>query len=642
MKKNWISVILVGVLLITLLPTTVMAAKLPNQFWGINDNYAAAKDNGDDNGIIQYGEATINLLSGLEETQQIKEILASRYYDVADAYDRAGNFPSAAYYYERYIPYGEFMNWTDGVKIAKAKAAQYRPTVQAYTKAVQPQKYYGSRNEPQFGTLMGQISETSQVQESMVLLYINFGDMPNDWDHLILKQARERKQAVEIAWNIQGEGSALWGIPSQGSYVNDFLNVLNQYADVPMYLRIGAEMNIWGDKPDPQAFQTAFRFLADAVHQRTRHVATVWSVAHASEWNTKMEDFYPGDAYVDWVGISAYLIRHFQGQEWPVDMRFNEVCFSAGDAADPVMVVKEAVEKFGDRKPIMLSECGSAHKTVSMGRDNTDWAVNNLKRMYWFVPMVYPQVKLIAYFNTYVAPETNDYALSHNSAMQSAYQSLIGAPHFIRNYGDSASQTYQPVTNHMVFAQKQTPLYTYPHIFGDDKPTVRYSLDGNTIGQADEAPYLLNYNFANTWIGEHTLKVEVLSKGSVVTEANYTLWVTENIPVEVNGKELISDTVAMMENDRVLVPMRTIFETLGAVVSWDDATQTAKAVKGGVTLEITIDQKELRKNGTVIVLDTPARIINGRTMVPVRAVSEALQAKVNWVEAENKVTVTTD
>jgi len=634
--KRMIAILL---MVMVLLPQAVGAAELPSKFWGLNDNYAAARANGDDNGVIAYGEEVVNLLSGLPETAQIREILASRYYDIADAYDRRGDFPTAGYYYEQYIPYGEAMGWTDGVKIAKAKALQYKPTVQAYTKAVQPQKFFGAINEPELGVLFGQVSEESQSNESMILLYINYGDMPNDWDHHILKQARERKQAVEIAWNIQGEGSALWEIPNQGSYVREFLSVLNQYSDLKLYLRIGAEMNIWGDKPDIEAFKTAFRFLADAVHQQTNHVATVWSVSHASEWNTKMEDFYPGDAYVDWVGISAYLVRHFQGQEWPIDKRFNEVCFSAGDAADPVMVVRETIEKFGDRKPIMLSECGSAHTTVSMGMDNTAWAVNHLERMYWFVPMVYPQVKLMAYFNTYVAPETNNYALKQNASLQTAYGRLIKAPHMIS--GGNARHTYQPITDWMVVSQKETPLYAYPHIFGNDTPTVRYLLDGKLLAEVSTVPYQLNYNFANVPIGDHTLRVEAVSDGWVAAAEEYPLYVTEHISVEVNGEELVSDTVPMMENDRVLVPMRTIFEKLGATVSWEDSTQTAKAVKGAMNLSITIDQNQLLVNGTVTQLDTPARIINGRTMVPVRAVSEALKAKVDWIGDANKVTVKT-
>lgn len=617
------------------------AYELPHAFWSINDRYAAAKASGDDAGIIEAGIQAIELLSSEPENDQVREIMGSRCYDVADAYDRQDNFSAAAYYYSKYIPYGEFMNWSDGVKIARAKAQQYTSSVAAYTDAVQPQKYFGARNEPKQGVLYGQISEETQPDDSMILLYINYGDMPNDWDNKIFKDARESGKAIEVAWNIQGEGSALSAIPYQGDYVERFLSALNEYSDVPMYLRIGAEMNIWGNKPDPEEFKVAFRFLADAVHSRASHVATVWSVAHNSEWNTKMEDFYPGDEYVDWIGISTYAIRHFQGRTWAKEERFNEVCFSAGDAADPVMIIKEVMDKFGGRKPVMLAECGCAHTTVSMGADNTDWAVTNLERMYNFIPMVYPEVKLIAYFNTYIPSEINNYSLNDNYALKQKYESVVKGQHFIRNrYSDgSDKKTYQPITDGMVLAQKVNPIYAYPHVYGDDKPSVRYSIDGNIISESRDIPYRVDYNFANCGIGEHILKAEAISNGRVADSVEYKIYVTENIPIEVNGRELLSDTVPVMKNDRVLVPMRVIFESLGADVSWEDSTQTAKASKNGMNLEITINSNRMIKNGGAVTLDVPAEIINGRTMVPVRAVSEALNAKVGWIESQNKVTV---
>lgn len=642
MFKKFMAVV---IMLAVILPSGVGMSgfaeeELPHAFWALNDAYMAAKDAGDDAGIIAAGEQVIDLLTAQTETTQIKEILSSRYYDVADAYDRGGNFAKAAEYYERYIPYGEYMNWTDGVRIARMKVAQYRPSVSMYTDAVQSQRYFGSRNEREFGVLYGEVAEETKTNESMILLYIDYGNMPSDWERSILDKAKERGTAVEIAWNIQGEGAALADIPNQGEYVNAFLDVLNQYSTVPIYLRIGAEMNVWPVKADPQQFRTAFSFIADLVHARTSHVATVWSVAHASDWETKMEDFYPGDEYVDWVGISAYMIRHFQGQEWPAEQRFTEVSFGTGAAADPVLLVKETVEKFGNRKPIMLAECGSAHTTTSLGTDNTDWAVTNLQRMYWFVPMVYPQVKLIAYFNTYISPETNDFALVHNSALEQTYQGLVQAPHFIQSqYSGNAAHTYRPVTWDMVLPQKNTAFYSYPHVFGDDKPQVRYYVDGNLVGERTEIPYRLDLDLSGYSLGAHTIRSEAVSGGAVMAVQECTIQVAEMIHVQVDGTEIAADVPPVMESDRVLVPMRSIFEALGASVTWEESTGTAVARKGQIEVELSIDQKVMKKNGNSIELDVPARMINDRTMVPVRAVSEALEAAVTWVDESATVQI---
>ncbi|MBQ3110729.1 MAG: leucine-rich repeat protein [Clostridia bacterium] len=95
-----------------------------------------------------------------------------------------------------------------------------------------------------------------------------------------------------------------------------------------------------------------------------------------------------------------------------------------------------------------------------------------------------------------------------------------------------------------------------------------------------------------------------------------------------------------IKNDRTMVPMRAIFESLGADVSWDDSTKTAIGVKDGVEVKITIGENVLYKNGEAIELDAPAEITNDRTMVPVRAISEAFGCTVEWDNETKTVEIT--
>lgn len=113
------------------------------------------------------------------------------------------------------------------------------------------------------------------------------------------------------------------------------------------------------------------------------------------------------------------------------------------------------------------------------------------------------------------------------------------------------------------------------------------------------------------------------------------------VTVTVDGEQIQFDVQPIMEEDRVLVPMRFIFEALGAEVTWDDALQKATAVKGADTIEISVDQTVMLKNGQEILLDVPARLVNDRTLVPVRAVSEGLDANVEWIEETQQVVITT-
>ena len=95
-----------------------------------------------------------------------------------------------------------------------------------------------------------------------------------------------------------------------------------------------------------------------------------------------------------------------------------------------------------------------------------------------------------------------------------------------------------------------------------------------------------------------------------------------------------------MDNDRVLVPIRKIFEALGADVFWNEAEQTAIAERGGKTIIIPIGKNYMTVNGSRVTLDVPARLINNRTLVPARAVSEALGCAVDWNDPTQTVIIT--
>jgi hypothetical protein len=114
---------------------------------------------------------------------------------------------------------------------------------------------------------------------------------------------------------------------------------------------------------------------------------------------------------------------------------------------------------------------------------------------------------------------------------------------------------------------------------------------------------------------------------------------TEGIRVIVNGTTLTFDQPPIIENGRTLVPLRAIFEALGAQVSWEQSTQRVTAVKGSTTVTLTIGSNALYRNGGEIRLDVPARIVGGRTLVPARAVAESFGSEVSWNESTRTVTI---
>ena len=116
---------------------------------------------------------------------------------------------------------------------------------------------------------------------------------------------------------------------------------------------------------------------------------------------------------------------------------------------------------------------------------------------------------------------------------------------------------------------------------------------------------------------------------------------TQNITVMVNGENLVMEQAPILQNNRTLVPMRAIFEALDTTVDWDGQTQSIIASKGDLTIKMTIGQQEMTVNDKTITLDTAPILANNSTMVPVRAVAESFQATVNWDAGQQQVTITT-
>ncbi|MBE7019957.1 MAG: hypothetical protein E7411_00795 [Ruminococcaceae bacterium] len=115
--------------------------------------------------------------------------------------------------------------------------------------------------------------------------------------------------------------------------------------------------------------------------------------------------------------------------------------------------------------------------------------------------------------------------------------------------------------------------------------------------------------------------------------------VSNGIRVLVDDYLLVTDVLPFNDGGRVLVPLRSIFESLGAALLWDDATKTATAIRGVNEIKITLNSTTAYKNGEAVMLDIPAKIIDGRFVVPVRFISEALGCKVEWKDSTQTVII---
>jgi hypothetical protein len=118
-----------------------------------------------------------------------------------------------------------------------------------------------------------------------------------------------------------------------------------------------------------------------------------------------------------------------------------------------------------------------------------------------------------------------------------------------------------------------------------------------------------------------------------------TFAVAEGITVKLDGEVQVYDQEPVIKGGSTLVPMRGIFESLGSTIDYDSTTKIVTAKKGDITIELTIGKSSAIINGEIVELSQKEQVINGRTMVPLRFVSEALGADVNWDGETQTITI---
>ncbi|MGQ7280577.1 N-acetylmuramoyl-L-alanine amidase [Brevibacillus thermoruber] len=111
----------------------------------------------------------------------------------------------------------------------------------------------------------------------------------------------------------------------------------------------------------------------------------------------------------------------------------------------------------------------------------------------------------------------------------------------------------------------------------------------------------------------------------------------EPVNLMINGQAVQPDVPPLIQNGRTLVPIRVIAEGLGADVKWDEAARTATIKRGGQKLVLTLDSTAALVNGKQVKLDTPPVVRQQRMLLPLRFVAESLGVTVGWNESSRTV-----
>lgn len=108
------------------------------------------------------------------------------------------------------------------------------------------------------------------------------------------------------------------------------------------------------------------------------------------------------------------------------------------------------------------------------------------------------------------------------------------------------------------------------------------------------------------------------------------VFASNDIKVAIDGEYVEFDVQPQLISDRTMVPLRAIFEALGAEVDWDESTQTVIAMKDDITVTATIGNTKMYIDDEERIMDVAPMLLNGRTLVPVRFVAEAFECDVDW------------
>lgn len=507
--------------------------------------------------------------------------------------------------------------------------------------SVESALYYGARLEPKSGAYIGIIAENSE-QFAPVSGYLTY--VQDMWQDDLYYPANEiirnGNAATMVGWTIDNIYNVNY------DQVRKVLDTLNSY-NKPMFIRFANEMNVSALGNDPNKYIEVFRTVADMIHQYP-NFAVVWSPNDMGALDRPFEYFYPGDEYVDWIGVSCYSIKYFQGNQ---NTQYKDmVYFMTGDyayATNRVKPIIEFMEKNNINKPLMISE-GGVPTNNKFGEDLQSWASPRLRNMMYYLVMKYPQIKMVNYFNTHRANEAERFDISDYPYGAEIFNEAKNSGAYITEYGAAPEFVFKPASGYEQLTAENgiVPLYTLAYFANQDNITVNYEIDGSWYHSSNQIPYICNLDITGLGEGEHT--VSISSSGS---SKSYKFYKRGNvirfnaepentgIRVTVNGNYIDFDTQPVIQNGRTLVPVRKIFEALGAEVEWDEPTQTVKATKGETTVILQINNEKMYVNGAEKILDVPAQLMESRTLVPARAVGEAFGCNVSWDDPTQTVII---
>lgn len=376
--------------------------------------------------------------------------------------------------------------------------------------------YYGAKNEPTGGVYYGRTCEGGTLPNGRYGL-INEGEMNGEsaasfyyhftenysleyWSYLYGPAIQGGGRVFLLYLNF-GEEAETCAKINAGAYDSKmyetfaYLNTLN----CPVFVRIGGEMNVWGSQVKPADYIAAYRHVADIARGQAPRAAMVFSPNFSSAYRVDMDTFYPGDQYVDWVGVSLYYNRWSNNGDTQRDEFYG-----VGAYGDALLNVQQVVNLSRlHKKPVIVTEGGSAN--LFKGSDNSAWAADRMARAYAFLPMVYPEIKCVVSSDYGEDWSGTKYTFYNNPTVTSAYRQAVSSnPTYVHSLSDTGSY-YTRLSAYNGKWEGTMKLAAYS--WSSDKQTATWSVDGQVQAVATDYPYAFELNAGALPAGNHTVSV---------------------------------------------------------------------------------------------------------------------------------------
>lgn len=513
--KKIISVTVCIVLLISMLSVVCFADDAA--YWKAQKAYADANASGNKDSIVAAVKMIEAAYPNPSNADQYNRT-ATPIFNAAKIYEEQTKYDLAIQYYQKALKY---YTWLDKNTSANYKDLMInipetilhlsvKPEVYTATSNLSTLPYYGARNESKAGTYFGTCN-TFDAGESAFLLYVRFGsEKISDFGYRIHDTSQD--YILEVAWNAYPENKSFFDGINSGkwdSYINEQLSYLGTLSGKIM-LRFAAEMNCWPENTNngaanAKAFKDAYIRIAKKARTLCPKVALVFSPNDVSNRNVKVSDFYPGDAYVDWVGMSSY--RNISATaEAHGKASGNDAYFCRGDYENQILQVHSVVELAEQhKKPVMISECGFCYKAPD-GKQTEAHAVKALKEFYTWINRVYPSVKLVLYFDTNNG-SSNQYLLSGNAKVNAAYNSMVAANAAMQSTLPGKTPTGYVKADNFNEKRNSMEFSVYAYYPAHEAMTVTMYVDGVKKVSSSTAPYSTTVNTAAWSTGVHTVRV---------------------------------------------------------------------------------------------------------------------------------------